>query len=82
MSEVTDLVLPVLQRMQSDLAEVRRDVAAIKSTLTGHTEKLEELEIYVAYETGLGTQTKADLQSIKRTIKAMEQRLSALESSP
>ncbi|MGU3388065.1 hypothetical protein ACLBYG_26445 [Methylobacterium sp. D53M] len=66
--------------MQSDIAEVKRDVAAIKTTLTGHTEKLEELEIYVAYETGLGTQAKADLQSIK-TIRAMEQRLSALETS-
>ena len=81
MSEVTDLVLPVLQRMQSDIAEVKRDVAAIKTTLTGPTEKLEELEIYVAYETDLGTQAKADLQSIKKTIKAMEQRLSALETS-
>ena len=29
-----------------------------------------------------GTQAKADLQSIKKTIKAMEQRLSALETSP
>jgi septal ring factor EnvC (AmiA/AmiB activator) len=80
-SEVTDLILPVLQRMQSDIAEVKRDVAAIKTTLTGHTEKLEELEIYVAYETGLGTQAKADLQAIKKTIKTVEQRLSALETS-
>lgn len=81
MSEVTDPVLLALQRMQSDIAEVKRDVAAIRTTLTGHTEKLEELEIYVAYETGLGTQAKADLQAIKKTIKAMEQRLSALETS-
>ena len=68
--------------MQSDIAEVTRDVAAIRTTLTGHTEELEELEIYVAYETGLDTQAKADLQAIKKTIKAMEQRLGALETSP
>jgi hypothetical protein len=80
-SEITDLILPVLQRMHGDIAEVKRDVAALRTTLTVHTEKLEELEIYVAYETGLGTQAKADLQAIKKTIKTVEQRPSALETS-
>jgi septal ring factor EnvC (AmiA/AmiB activator) len=81
LSEVTDLVLPLLQRMQSDLSELKRDMAAVKATLAQHSEKFEELEIYTAYETSLGTQNKADLQAIKKTIKAMEQRLHALETS-
>ena len=81
MSEVTDLVMPILQRMQSDLADVKRDVASIKTTLSHHTEKFEELEIYTAYETGLGTQNKADLLAIKKTIKSVEQRLNALETT-
>lgn len=79
MSEVTDLVLPVSQRMQSDLADIKRTLADHGVLLETHSQKFEELEIYTAYETGLGTQNKADLQAIKKTIKAMEQRLNAIE---
>ena len=82
MSEIKDLILPILQRMQGDLSELRRDVTGVRQTLAEHTQKLDELEIYMAYETGLGTQNKADLQAIKKTIKAMEERLSAIESQP
>jgi len=79
-SEVRDIVLPILQRMQADLGELKRDVAAIKQTLAGHTQKLEEMEIYIAYETGLSSQNKADLQTIKGKIKAVEDRLKRLEA--
>ena len=80
MSEVTDLILPVLQRMQGDLSEIKRTLAQHGEILESHSQKLEELEIYTAYETGLGSQNKADLQVIKKTIKAMEQRLSVIET--
>ena len=81
MSEVTDVIVPILQRMQGDLADLKRDMASLKQILSEHSQKFEELEIYTAYETGLGTQNKADLQAIKKTIKAMEQRLSSLETT-
>jgi len=68
--------------MQGDLAELRRDMFSIRQTLSEHTQKFEELEIYTAYETGLGTQNKADLQAIKKAIKGMEERLSAIEVRP
>jgi septal ring factor EnvC (AmiA/AmiB activator) len=68
--------------MQGDLSELRRDVTGVRQTLAEHTQKLDELEIYTAYETGLGTQNKADLQAIKKTIKAMEERLNAIEAQP
>jgi hypothetical protein len=79
-SEIKDLVLPVLQSIQVRLSNVERDVAEIRRVQAQHTEKFEELEIYTAYETGLGTQNKADLQAIKKTIKAMEERLGKLET--
>ena len=58
MSEIKDLILPILQRMQGDLAELRRDMFSVRQTLSEHTQKFEELEIYTAYETGLGTRKK------------------------
>lgn len=80
MSEITDLVMPVLQGIQADVAEMKRVLAQHSEKHEDHTRRFEEMEIYNAYETGLGTQNKADLQAIKKTIKAMEQRLSTLET--
>ena len=73
--------MPMLQRIQADLADVKRVLGQHSEKHDDHTRRLEELEIYTAYETGLGTQNKADLQAIKKTIKAMEQRLSSLETT-
>lgn len=80
MSEVTDLVMPVLQRIQADLADVKRTLAQHSEKHDDHTRRFEEMEIYIAYETGLSTQNKADLQAIKKRVKAVEERLGTLES--
>jgi hypothetical protein len=53
MSEVQDLVLPILQRIQSDIADLKTDMASVKSTLQEHSERFEEIEIYLAYASGL-----------------------------
>ncbi len=82
MSEVTDVVLPILQRIQADVADVKRDVGEMKATLAEHTDKFEEIEIYLAYATGLASQNKADARSIKSEIRTIKQRLEALETAP
>ncbi|HEX8662457.1 MAG TPA: hypothetical protein VF744_00335 [Beijerinckiaceae bacterium] len=82
MSEVKDLVMPILQRMQADLADVKRDLTEVKRTQAEHTEKFEEIEIYLAYATGLASQNKADVQSVKSEIRTIKQRLEALEVRP
>jgi chaperonin cofactor prefoldin len=75
MSEVTDLVMPILQKIQADLADVKRVQAE-------HSEKFEEIEIYLAYATGLASQSKADVQSVKTEIRTIKQRLETLELQP
>jgi hypothetical protein len=40
-SEIEDLILPILQRMQGDLSELRRDVTGVRQTLAEHTQKLD-----------------------------------------
>jgi hypothetical protein len=80
MAERNDLVLEILQAIQARLGNVERELAEIRRVQAQHTGKFEELEIYTAYETGLGTQNKADLQAIRKTIKAMEERLRRLET--
>jgi chaperonin cofactor prefoldin len=75
MSEVTDLIMPILQRIQADLAEVKRVQAE-------HGQKLEDLEIYMAYGTGLAAQSKADVQAIRSEVRTIKQRLERLEAGP
>jgi hypothetical protein len=86
MSEVTDLVMPVLQRIQADLADVKRVLALHSEKHDDHTRRFEEhsrrfddMEIYIAYETGLSAQNKVDLQAIRKRVEAVEKRLTALE---
>ena len=75
MSEVTDLVMPILQKIQADLAEVKRVQAE-------HSQRFEDMEIYLAYATGIETQNKQDLRNVKDEIRNMKQRLEALEIRP
>jgi hypothetical protein len=64
MSEVTDLVMPVLQKIQTDLAEVKRVLAEHSEKHEGHTHCFEDMEIYLAYATGIETQNKQDLRRV------------------
>jgi hypothetical protein len=85
MSEVTDLVLPILQKVQADIGEVKRDVADLKRELAEvkveHGQRFDDMEIYLAYATGLASQSKADVKSVRSEVTAIKQRLEALETN-
>jgi DNA-directed RNA polymerase subunit F len=89
MSEVTDLVMPVLQKIQADLAEVKRVQAdhsqrfeQIDQRFGQIDQRFEDMEIYLAYATGIETQNKQDLRKVKDEIRSVKQRLGALETRP
>ena len=86
MSEVTDLVMPVLQKIQGELAEVKRDLAEVKRVQAERFEQIdnrfEDMEIYLAYATGIETQNKQDLRKVKDDIRNVKKRLEALETRP
>jgi hypothetical protein len=50
MPEPTDAVLPILRRIQGDLAETRRELGR---KIDSNAERLEAIEGYLAYELGL-----------------------------
>jgi hypothetical protein len=63
----------------------RRDEGALAEhwrKLDDHTERFEEIEIYLAYATGLAQQNKADVRSVKTEIRTIKTRLGALEARP
>ena len=82
MSEVTDLLMPILQKIQADLADVKRVQAEHTALHQEHQQRFEDLEIYLAYATGLASQNKADVRSVKSEIRTIKQRLEALEVRP
>ena len=82
MSEIVDLVMPVLQAIQARLGTIERDLADVKQVQAEHGAKLEELEIHLAYLTGIESQNRFDLQAIKKRIKEAEERVSALDPQP
>ena len=72
MSEVTDVVLPILQRIQADVADVKREV-------NGLTERMDKIESYVTYSLGVISQNKADLDRQGRSLLEIARRVEALE---
>ena len=74
MSEVTDVVLPILQRIQADVADIKREVNTL-------TERMDKIESYVTYSLGVISQNKADLDRQGRSLLEIARRVEALEKT-
>jgi hypothetical protein len=81
MPEPTDAVLPILRRIQGDLADTRQVLGRHTEMLERQGEKLESIEGYLTYELGMSTRARADIQAIQTEIKVIRKRLAALERS-
>jgi|HubBroStandDraft_6_1064221.scaffolds.fasta_scaffold103104_2 hypothetical protein len=75
----TDAVMPILRRIQEDLAETRRELGR---KIDSHSEKLDSIEGYLVYQLGLNSRDRADIQPLQAKTKAMEKRVTALERPP
>ena len=80
MSEITDVVLPILQRIQADLGQVKADVGDLKSDVTEQREILERMQGYVTFTVGLHGENRADVLGIKAEIADLKKRLAVLEA--
>ncbi len=80
MPEPIDAIMPILQRIQADLAEVKRDTAAHRAETAKNSETLEAIQHYFLYQLGLTSKNGAEIELIQEQIKAMEAPLSALEA--
>jgi hypothetical protein len=76
MPEPTHAVLPILRRIQGDVAPARRELGRKidknSETLAHHTERLDSIEGYLTYELGLSTRARADIQAIQAEMKNHE----------
>jgi hypothetical protein len=65
MVEPTDAILPILQRIQTDVATLARDVASLNRKVDSQTEKLDAIEGYLTYQLGITSRTIADVEPPK-----------------
>jgi hypothetical protein len=84
MSEIRDLVMPVLQKIQLDQAEFRRET---KGVLADHTAKLNELgetmealSGYITYQMGITMQNQSDIKDLQEQMRDLTGRVTALET--
>ena len=86
MPEPTDAVLPILRRIQENLAETGRELGhkidSHTRILASHSEKLDSIEGYLVCQLGLSSRDRADIQALQAKMKAMEKRVTALERPP
>jgi len=77
MSEVTDLVMPILQKIQQDLSDTRRGLEAkindIAERQLEQGEKIDELKHYMTLHMGVTMQHSLDIGEIKTRLTALEQ---------
>jgi hypothetical protein len=78
MSEVTDLVMPVLQKIQQDMSDMRRGLEAkindIAERQVEQGEALDDLKRYVTFHMGFTMQHASDISYIKTRLAAIEAR--------
>ena len=77
-----DAIMPILQRIQADVAEVKRDVVGLKHDVAGLGSKIDRLtdrmdgfEGYFTYTMGLTLQNTADIKRMRSEIDATNSRL-------
>lgn len=81
MSEVTDIILPIVQRIQTEIGELKRKSDKLETLVEAMSGNMEKIESYVTYSLGLISQNKADLDRQGRSLLEIGRRVEALEKT-
>ena len=82
MAESTDVILPILQRIQSDVADLKRDVADLKQGMADVNTKLSEMNGYLSFNLGITSRHSFEIDAIRKEGEAVKRRLHVLEIQP
>jgi hypothetical protein len=87
MAEPTDAIMPILQRIQTDVGELKRDVgdlkrdvAALRKSFEAQNEKLREMNGYLSFNLGITSPHTFDIDELRKEGEAVKQRLRSLET--
>lgn len=80
MADIENIIFSLLQRIQADLTEVKREVIELKTLVHEMSDRLDKVESYITYSLGMISQQKADLDRQGRALLALRGRVDALET--
>ena len=76
MAESVDIIMPILQKIQADAADLRRDVSGgfsrIELRLDRVEKRMESIDNTLTYALGLNARTKTEIDGRKRRLDLME----------
>ena len=83
MAKPEDAVLPLLQNVQKELADLKRTfgegLARVEGKVDGLAERLEAFEGYFTYEMGLTARNQSDIKRLQGEMRALKERVDSLE---
>jgi chromosome segregation ATPase len=79
MSEVTDIVVPILQRLQADMSDVKRGLTETNGKIDGLSTRMDKFERYLTYSMGLNERSRLDIQRIEADFANFRSRIEELE---
>jgi hypothetical protein len=84
MPEPTDAILPILQKIQTDIADAKRDLGGkidgVGTRVDALTTRMDYFEDYFTYTMGLTQQNKVDIKGIRAEIAEIKARLNGPEA--
>ena len=81
MSEPLDVIVPILQRIQADLTDMRKDISAVRHDVEIVKDDMELVKGYVTYSMGISAQNRADIESIQKEVSDLRVRLERMENA-
>jgi chromosome segregation ATPase len=80
-SNLADMIVPMLQRLQTDVSELKTDVRRIDGRLNRLEERFEAMGPYLTYHMGLYTQNQVDIERHDQELSLVRARLDKLEAA-
>jgi predicted amino acid-binding ACT domain protein len=83
MPEPTDAIMPILQRIQADIGDLKRDLGSkidgLSVQVKDVSERMDAFEDYFTFTMGVTQQNKADLARLGSDVRAIKSRVDVLE---
>jgi polyhydroxyalkanoate synthesis regulator phasin len=79
MSEIKDMVMPMLKSIQTEQRATRARVDGIAENVAEAKHDLDTIKGYITYHMGLTTQNQSDIADLRKDVSDLKKRMATLE---
>ena len=80
MSEIRDMVVPLLQNIQAEQKALRARVDGIAENVVELKDEFDTIKGYITYQMGLTSQQQVQIEDIRKDIADLKRRMAAVET--